>query len=497
MNPHGDTAEVEITVTADIVVVGGGPGGCAAALTAAREGAEVVVLEATDRVGGNAARSTGYLAFARSAKQAAEGIEDSPEAYLADMAAEIERQSQRYGIIFDADLAERYAHGSAATFDFLAELGFEFDRFIPRPKQHSVDRMMGSVDVNQFTTCFAAALEAEGVIVHTHVRAQELIVTDGLVSGVVVRPRHGVEGDGGDEELGEPFAVAARSGVILAAGGYQANAAIRARYQPGHLADSPYLGVGTDRGDGHVMGQAVGGDLVNMTMIPPLVMVGSALVEDSIAVNSDGVRFHDEAGPYDDRVEALADQPGRLAWYVFDDETYLAKQALVEQMPDDVVSAPSLADLASQLNLPATALVATVERWNTMLGSQSGGDADFGRVILPAGRRPIARAPFHASRMVQGINFPAGGFRVSRDCQVIDVFGRPVPGLFAVGDCIGGLSPVIGLGGTKITSALTTGRVAGRALATGEISPVDADAIAGGTPGLPSGSQRLAVVHDL
>jgi succinate dehydrogenase/fumarate reductase flavoprotein subunit len=497
VNTTGETADLEVTAIADIVVVGGGPGGCAAALTAAREGAEVLVLEATDRVGGNAARSTGYLAFARSAKQTAEGIEDSPEAYLADMAAEIDRQAQRYGIIFDVELARRYAEESAAGFDFLADLGFEFDRFIPRPKQHSVDRMMGSVDVDQFTSCFARALEAAGVTVRTHVRAQELVVSDGAARGVVVRPRHGVTGDTGDEELGEPFAVMARSGVILAAGGYQANAAIRARYQPAHLADSPYLGVGTDRGDGHVMGQAVGGDLVNMTMIPPLVMVGSALVEDSIAVNSDGVRFHDEAGPYDDRVEALADQPRRLAWYVYDDATHVAKRALVEQMPDEVVTAPSLDDLAAALGVPPEALVATVESWNAMLASDSRSDADFGRVILPAGRRPISQAPFHASRMVQGINFPAGGFRVSRDCQVIDVFGRAVPGLFAVGDCIGGLSPVIGLGGIKITAALTTGCIAGRALATGEVAPVDADAVAGGTPGLPSGSQRLAVVHDL
>ena len=81
----------------------------------------------------------------------------------------------------------------------------------------------------------------------------------------------------------------AANGVVLAAGGYQANVGLRSRFQP--EASTPYLGTGFCRGDGHVMGQSVGGDLINVTMIPPLVMVGSALVEDAIAVNQQGRRY--------------------------------------------------------------------------------------------------------------------------------------------------------------------------------------------------------------
>ena len=65
--------------------------------------------------------------------------------------------------------------------------------------------------------------------------------------------------------------------------------------------------------------------------------------------------------------------------------------------------------------------------------------------------------------MVVGINFPAGGFRVSPRMEVADVHGRVIPGLFAVGDCVGGVNPAVGLGGIHISSALTLGRVAGRA----------------------------------
>ena len=105
-------------------------------------------------------------------------------------------------------------------------------------------------------------------------------------------------------------------GVVLATGGYQSNPRLRQRYQPEFVARAPYLGVDTCRGDGHLMGQAVGGDLINMTFVPPLVIVSSSVVEDAIAVNAAGERFHDEAGPYEERVERLHAQPGRRARYV-------------------------------------------------------------------------------------------------------------------------------------------------------------------------------------
>jgi succinate dehydrogenase/fumarate reductase flavoprotein subunit len=91
----------------------------------------------------------------------------------------------------------------------------------------------------------------------------------------------------------------------------------------------------------------------------------------------------------------------------------------------------------------------------------------FSRVVLPPGRRTATTAPFTAVPMVVGVNFCAGGFRVTTSMQVIDVFGAPVPGLYAAGDCVGGLNPVSDLGGIHISGGFTLGRVAGRAAARG------------------------------
>ena len=255
-------------------------------------------------------------------------------------------------------------------------------------------------------------------------------------------------------------------GVVLAAGGYQANSSLRKKYQPEHMATTPYLGTHHDVGDGHIMGQEVGGELINMTMIPPLIMVGSALVEDSIAVNTLGRRFHDEAGPYDYRVQELNKQPSKTAYYIYDNQTYLKKRQLINEMPQTPSSANSLMELAQTIGSDHKALEEAVTRWNDFLTSSEKKDPDFGRVILPAERRAILEPPYFASKMITGINFPAGGFRVNADLQVLNVYGEPIPKLFAVGDCSGGLGPVIGMGGMRITPALTLGRVVGRKIAT-------------------------------
>jgi succinate dehydrogenase/fumarate reductase flavoprotein subunit len=217
------------------------------------------------------------------------------------------------------------------------------------------------------------------------------------------------------------------------------------------------------------------------------------LVEESIAVNVQGLRFHDEAGPYDDRVAALRAQTDQLAWYVFDEAVARRKSQLVDEMPDAAVCAPTLEALAADLGCDPSGLVAAVRDWNETVASGVDVDPAFGRVIFPDPRIGIVEPPFHASRMVVGINFPAGGFRVTLDSQVIDVFGDPIPGLFAVGDCVGGISPTIGLGGMKISAALTLGRIAGRVIATDQVRAEAGTGLAG-APALAGSRMRIAVV---
>ena len=135
--------------------------------------------------------------------------------------------------------------------------------------------------------------------------------------------------------------------------------------------------------------------------------------------------------------------------------------------PSPPVRADTLTGLAAAIGVPHGALKGTVARWNAFLSGGAVRDPDFGRVVLPPGRRRCVSAPFTAVPMVEGVNFCCGGFRVTSSLQVVDVFGAAIPGLFAAGDCVGGLNPVADLGGIHICGGFTLGRVAGRAAARG------------------------------
>ena len=267
-----------------------------------------------------------------------------------------------------------------------------------------------------------------------------------------------------------PHRVRADRGVVLASGGYQANSELRQLYQPERLAVTSFPGLATCRGDGHVMGQSVGAQLINMTVIPIIVMVASALLETTIAVNRNGERFHDETGPYDARVGAVTAQPEGDCHYVFDSQAATSRSRLVESLGSPPKKAATLDELAAIIGCDAATLRRTVQLWNDFLRSGSPRDPAFGRVVLPDPPLGIEVPPFYTSRITLGANFTAGGFRTNQSLRVLDVYGDPVAGLYAAGDCVGGVNVAAGLGGVHIASAIALGRVAGRSAATASVS---------------------------
>ena len=130
-----------VHIEADVVVLGTGPAGMAAVSAAVEDGAEVVAVEAMAHIGGNAVWSTGYLAFVGSEMQDEQGIVDSEETFVADARAMVEAVEDQFGVEWDEDLVRLFARESAQTYRILTERGVRFSRFIPRPKQHTVDRM--------------------------------------------------------------------------------------------------------------------------------------------------------------------------------------------------------------------------------------------------------------------------------------------------------------------------------------------------------------------
>ena len=329
-----------------------------------------------------------------------------------------------------------------------------------------------------------AALLERGLEPRLATAARELIVEEGRVVGVRTD-------DGG---------IGARRGVILASGGFEWNPELCSRFLGGPLTH-PNSPPGND-GDGLKMAMAAGADLGNMTeawwcpslMVPGEEYEGRQLhrgdfairsLPHTLIVNRRGERFVNEAQNYNDLMKPFhafdprdyrrANLP---AWLIIDQQ-FVEKYMLLTwlpgmKLPDWLPRSGSLEELAGKLGIDAAGLAATVKRFNGF--AVEGADRDFGRGDSLYDRfygdpehRPhanlgtIEKPPFFALEVHPGAIGTKGGARVTRDAQVLRVEGEPMPGLYAAGNVMAG---VTGAGypgaGSTIAAAMTFGWLAGR-----------------------------------
>lgn len=111
-----------------------------------RAAAEVVVIEAMDHIGGNAVWSTAYLTFVDSEMRRRAVIADDEETFVADARSIVEQVQDRFSVKWDEELLRLFARESAETYRLLEARGVRFSRLIPRPRQHSIDRMAAVED---------------------------------------------------------------------------------------------------------------------------------------------------------------------------------------------------------------------------------------------------------------------------------------------------------------------------------------------------------------
>jgi 3-oxosteroid 1-dehydrogenase len=334
-----------------------------------------------------------------------------------------------------------------------------------------------------------------GVTPQTNARAVELIAEDGEIVGVRI------------SSDGRALAVRARLGVILGTGGFEwdpllTNAFLRG---PMHGAVSPP----NNTGDGLRMAMAHGADLANMgeAWWVPIVQIPGDTIDGqprsrsvrlertrprSIIVNRAGKRFVNEACDYNSMAGAfhyLDPRDGYIndpAWIVFDSQ-HLKRYGFLGVDPDGPVpdwfcESTDLGELAEKTGIAIDGLTRTIANWNDNV--EGGSDPDFGRgssaydgywgderATTLAGKTlgPVDTAPFYAVPVSVGAMGTKGGPRTDRDGRILHVNGAPIPGLFAAGNAMGGVTGRAygGAGGT-IGPAMVFGYRAGVAAATGK-----------------------------
>jgi flavocytochrome c len=465
----------------DVLVIGTGYAGLAAAIEAKGQGADVLILEKNTFPGGNSMLSGGAAQLAGTTIQEAQGITDSPELFF--------QEQLKYGDYrADRALLEAVVADSRSTVTWLQDMGLVFKPTTSFQEGMSVARVhspdvspTGLYDGTNGAAYFQvmwqklAALGVETLIQH---KAVKLIQagSDGPIVGVEVLDIVG----------GKTLNIRARRAVFIGAGGWKSNVAMRVAQDPRLDEDFSAGGLPYVETSGEMVQAAVdaGADLTGMSFVCEFRFkwgtkiyqlwdgdtnhrtssVGlSANFDKSIVVNGDGKRYVDEytstafhSGEAFAEAYANLEKP-RHCWNVIDSVNVSTawKNALAAPNPDvspgvsadRIYSADTLADLAVKMGVPAANLEAEVAKFNGYV--DSGVDADFGR---PADHMltKIEIGPFYACKAQFFAHDQMSGITVNVDGQVIKRYEHygptpialedqeVIPRLYAGGECCGG-----------------------------------------------------------
>lgn len=443
----------------DVVVIGFGIGGGCAAVSAAQEigaGARVLVLERAAAAGGTTSLAGGHFYLGGgTAVQQATGHLDSPEEMYKYLVA-VSRQP-------DAGTRAKiraYCDGSVEHFDWLEDLGFQFERSYfpgkvvvpagteglsytgnekvwpfceqakPAPRGHSVPvpgELGGAAMVIDLLIKRADAL---GVQVRYETGATNLIQDDGVVVGVCWK------------HFTETGAVKAKA-VIIAAGGFAMNPDMVAEHTPAlgqprrtkhHGLVAPYiLGNPNDDGLGIRMGVSAGGTTEHMDeMFITAAAYPPEILLTGVIVNKEGKRFVAEDS-YHSRTSAFVlEQPDQTAYLIVDEaHTEMPEMPLIRFLD----GYETIAEMEEALDIPAGNVAATLDRYNEF--AAKGEDPDFHKqpeFLAPQDNGPWAVFDLSLGRAMYS-GFTIGGLAVTVDGEVQRADGNVIPGLYAVGAC--------------------------------------------------------------
>lgn len=445
--------------TYDVVVVGAGGAGLSAAVEAAGAGAKVAVLEKTPASGGNTLVSGGGLNAPGTQHQKNQGIEDSVERFCEDTYNSGDKEA-------DYDLVKVMAENALAAVNWLIDdIQVEFmpDR-LQQFGGHSVPRALIPVGNHgdELINKLEAAAEEAGVDLFFSVKGEELLKTDGRVTGVAASYH------------GQDIIFHAEKGVILATGGFASNVEMRKEYNPNYDERFKTTARDVSDGEGILMAQNAGAALVDMEFIQVyptcnpytgiISYVANARMDGGILVNQDGQRFIDEMGRRDVISNAILEQEGQYAYLIWGGEIentgHMTQVHEVEfeqwKKMGILYEAGSVEEAAEAFGIDPQKLQMTVDAYNESIAD--GVDEDYNR---GGTLRSIKEGPFYIQKVVPSAHHTMGGVAINTKAQVLDEKGQVIDGLYAAGEVTGDIHGTNRLGGNAITDCVVFGRIAG------------------------------------
>lgn len=441
----------------DVVVIGAGGAGLAAAVTAAANGSTVGVYEKMEVVGGNTRISGGGYNAADPVQQKKQGIEDSPEKHAQQTLAAGDGRA-------DPVLVKALADHALESLEWLKSLGVEF-----KPETYQIYGGLwprAHVPLKPAGTGYIDALSAEakklGVVINLKTPVVKLIREpgeNGRVVGVEVK-----------NARGRIQRIQAVKGVVIASGGFAANPQMRALFDPRMLKLTTTNHPGAT-GDLIPLAQDVGAQTVGMDYIQciPGAPLGDKtrsaffnVVKRFIFVDQQGKRFIAEDQRRDVLRDAVLALPDPVCFVVIDQDGWDDMPPGPKQRCEASIKAgeawkcDTIEELAQKMGVPVDNFVQTIKAYNA--GVDAGKDA-LGR--SPTVMAKIIKAPFYAGRASMAVHHTMGGLKIDKDTHVIDRYGKVIPGLYAAGEVTGGIHGSNRVGGNAIADIFTFGRIAG------------------------------------
>ena len=470
----------------DVVVVGGGFAGLAAAYSAVESGSSTVLVEKLSTTGGNSAINGGQYA-AYTSKVAAElqkkfNLEpDTAEKHIEDTIKGGDNMSV-------PELVTEMVYGSPYYLDLLLDNGLVIRDTLARPGGHYGYRTY--VTENQvgsdITDLQLKMLKNTDAVIELETKMVEIYRTRdeaNRVVGIRVATADGYK------------TIEARKGVILATGGFSSNVDMRQTQVPYLTADLPTTNIkAASTGEGIYLAQAIGANTTQMSNIQryPWADPNTGVLDSYavwpftgpsygvIYVDYNGNRYVNEGDRRDVCANAAVNS-GFISTYALFTEPVVNAFVKPEELEAGVQSGrvlkgETLEELAEKINafaikgqypsVTAENLKATIEKHNGYI--DSGADPDFGKVMA-ATMVKMEEGPYYAIPQYPSVHHTMGGLVIDTNTSVKDIYGQVIPGLFAAGEVTGGVHGTNRLGSNADADACAFGYISGYFVSTGEL----------------------------
>ncbi|MES9994500.1 flavocytochrome c [Desulfovibrio aminophilus] len=459
----------------DVVVVGSGFAGCAASIEAKRAGADVIVLEKMAAYGGNSAINGGAFAVANSRLQAKLGIKDSVETMMRDMLKAGRGTNHE-------DLLRVICEGTASAYEFTLEFGVKYLDKVLQFGGHSIPRTMQTVNFTggDIVVPLREGGKKLGVLYKNRCKLEQILTgPDGAVIGIQVREDYAFP----DEKSGTLRSYKIRQGLVMATGGFSRDIRYRTAQIP-HLDESvestnhpgataegfqAMLAVNAVpvNSSSFQLGPWASPDEGGFGYAPQFNQQGTFPYGMMVDART-GKRFVNEMADRKTRADAelkLRDDPAKPPVYPV---AFTVTEGL-KDIPDTTLKAAlrfgvakkfeSLEALAQHHDIPLEPLKEQVERYNQAV--RDGVDKEFGKPIRA--KIFLDKPPYYAMRCWPKVHFCQGGVGVNTNAEVLHMrTGKPIPGLYAAGEVVGGPHGESRLGSCSIADCLVMGRIAGK-----------------------------------